>query len=168
MQVAIRVNGGTEIGYGHLVRSAALAVNLLARDNTVTVATTTPERLRRYSRRRSTHRTPVKKRSRTARHVACSRSSRDRIHECARSRHCISACSARSRPLAVPRDDLRHTIYADLFINGTCALPTLTTRSRESHPNHVLELTTCCCGERFGSVQLKSHHGVSSRSVPSL
>jgi UDP-2,4-diacetamido-2,4,6-trideoxy-beta-L-altropyranose hydrolase len=43
MDVAIRVEGGSQIGYGHLMRSGALAEELLSREHIVTVATTTPE-----------------------------------------------------------------------------------------------------------------------------
>lgn len=42
MHVALRVDGGPEIGYGHLIRTGALAAELLERGNTLTVATTTP------------------------------------------------------------------------------------------------------------------------------
>jgi spore coat polysaccharide biosynthesis predicted glycosyltransferase SpsG len=42
MHVVIRADGGPEIGYGHLMRTGALATELLDRDATLTVATTTP------------------------------------------------------------------------------------------------------------------------------
>lgn len=42
MHVALRVDGGPEIGFGHLIRSGALAEELLTCDHTLTVATTTP------------------------------------------------------------------------------------------------------------------------------
>lgn len=42
-EIVLRVDGGPEIGYGHLVRSSALAEELLTAGHTVTVATTTPE-----------------------------------------------------------------------------------------------------------------------------
>jgi len=43
MHLSIRADGGHDIGYGHFVRSNALAEELLKRDHTVTVATTTPQ-----------------------------------------------------------------------------------------------------------------------------
>lgn len=43
MHVAIRADGGTEIGYGHIVRTSAIAVEALKRNNQVTYVTTTPE-----------------------------------------------------------------------------------------------------------------------------
>jgi spore coat polysaccharide biosynthesis predicted glycosyltransferase SpsG len=46
MHAAIRADGGGEIGYGHLVRTGAVAEVLLDRGHAVTYATTTPERVR--------------------------------------------------------------------------------------------------------------------------
>jgi UDP-2,4-diacetamido-2,4,6-trideoxy-beta-L-altropyranose hydrolase len=43
MHFVIRADGSREIGYGHLIRSGALAEELLERGHTVTVATTTPD-----------------------------------------------------------------------------------------------------------------------------
>ncbi|MFC7058373.1 UDP-2,4-diacetamido-2,4,6-trideoxy-beta-L-altropyranose hydrolase [Halovenus salina] len=43
MKLVIRADGGPEIGYGHLVRSGALAGALLSQGHDVTYATTTPE-----------------------------------------------------------------------------------------------------------------------------
>lgn len=43
MEIAIRADGGPEIGYGHLVRTGALASELLASGDGVTYVTTTPE-----------------------------------------------------------------------------------------------------------------------------
>lgn len=46
MEIAIRAEGGQRIGYGHLVRTGALAEELLGRGIDVTYATTTPEAVR--------------------------------------------------------------------------------------------------------------------------
>ncbi|MCU4974985.1 UDP-2,4-diacetamido-2,4,6-trideoxy-beta-L-altropyranose hydrolase [Halobacteria archaeon AArc-m2/3/4] len=43
MKVAIRADGGPELGYGHLVRTGALATELLRRDINTTYITTTPK-----------------------------------------------------------------------------------------------------------------------------
>lgn len=43
MHLAIRADGGSTIGYGHLVRSSALATEFLSRGHEVTFATQTPE-----------------------------------------------------------------------------------------------------------------------------
>jgi UDP-2,4-diacetamido-2,4,6-trideoxy-beta-L-altropyranose hydrolase len=42
MHLAIRADGGPEIGYGHLIRSNSIAEELITRDHEVTAATTTP------------------------------------------------------------------------------------------------------------------------------
>lgn len=44
--IVIRADGGPEIGYGHLVRTGALATELLDCGHEVTYATTTPEQVR--------------------------------------------------------------------------------------------------------------------------
>ncbi|SDF04387.1 Spore coat polysaccharide biosynthesis protein SpsG, predicted glycosyltransferase [Halorubrum xinjiangense] len=46
MDIVVRADGGPEIGYGHLVRTGALASELLDRGHEVTYATTTPEHVR--------------------------------------------------------------------------------------------------------------------------
>lgn len=45
MHVVIRADGGRKIGYGHLVRTGALAAEFLRRGHRVTYATTTPEQI---------------------------------------------------------------------------------------------------------------------------
>jgi len=46
MHVAVRADGGPSLGYGHLVRTSALATQLLAAGHEVTYATTTPDSIR--------------------------------------------------------------------------------------------------------------------------
>ncbi|MFC7071594.1 PseG/SpsG family protein [Halovenus rubra] len=43
LSITIRVDGGPEIGYGHLIRSNSLTEKFLSREQAVTIATTTPE-----------------------------------------------------------------------------------------------------------------------------
>lgn len=43
IHLVVRVDGGLHIGYGHLVRSGAIAQEILAQGGRVTVATTTPD-----------------------------------------------------------------------------------------------------------------------------
>jgi Spore coat polysaccharide biosynthesis protein, predicted glycosyltransferase len=43
MDLAIRVDGGAKIGYGHLIRSGVLAEEFLSHNHTVTITTTTPQ-----------------------------------------------------------------------------------------------------------------------------
>lgn len=46
MRLAIRADGGPDIGYGHLIRTGALAERVLSRGHPVTYATSTPESVR--------------------------------------------------------------------------------------------------------------------------
>lgn len=124
--VVIRADGGPQIGYGHLIRSAALADELQQRGATVTVATTTPTPAREVFPAETT---VVDLPSRddpepfvgwletTATDVvftdsypvdtAYQRAVRDQV------------------PLAVLQDDARHAICADLFVNGNLYGPDL-------------------------------------------
>lgn len=126
MHLAIRADGGPEIGYGHLVRSNALAEEFHSRDHEVTVATTTPQPARsvfpdaveviEFPSRGDpepflnwldknqpdavfTDSYPVD--------TEYQRAIRDRV------------------PLAVLQDDDRHAVCADLFINGNLYAPDL-------------------------------------------
>jgi len=48
MRVGIRADGGPELGYGHLVRTGALAAELLSRRHSVVYLTSTPEPVREF------------------------------------------------------------------------------------------------------------------------
>ena len=126
MHLTIRADGGSQIGYGHLVRTAAIAREFLDEDHKVTYATTTPE---------------------TAREVCpegievttlCSRSDPNPFLKWIRDNHpdaaLIDAYPADTEyqqrinervPLAVYTDDARHTICADVLINGNLYAPDL-------------------------------------------
>jgi UDP-2,4-diacetamido-2,4,6-trideoxy-beta-L-altropyranose hydrolase len=126
MHLAIRADGGPKLGYGHLVRSNALAEEFRSRDNKVTVSTTTPQSARSVFPDTAeiielpsrgdpepflnwldanqpdavfTDSYPVD--------TEYQREVRDRI------------------PLAVLQDDNRHAVCADLFINGNLYAPDL-------------------------------------------
>lgn len=126
MHLAIRADGGPELGYGHLFRSNALAEEFRSRDNKVTVSTTTPQSARSVFPDTAeiielpsrgdpepflnwldanqpdavfTDSYPVD--------TEYQRAVRDRV------------------PLAVLQDDDRHAVCADLFINGNLYAPDL-------------------------------------------
>lgn len=126
MHLAIRADGGPKLGYGHLIRSNALAEEFRSRDNKVTVSTTTPQSARSVFPDTAeiiglpsrgdpepflnwldanqpdavfTDSYPVD--------TEYQRAVRDRI------------------PLAVLQDDDRHAVCADLFINGNLYAPDL-------------------------------------------
>jgi len=126
MHLTIRADGGSQIGYGHLVRTSAIAREFLDEDHKVTYATTPPE---------------------TAKEVCpegvevttlCSRSDPSPFLEWIRDKHpdaaLIDAYPADTEyqqrinervPLAVYTDDARHTICADVLINGNLYAPNL-------------------------------------------
>jgi spore coat polysaccharide biosynthesis predicted glycosyltransferase SpsG len=124
--LTIRADGGPEIGYGHLIRSNALGEKILSRDYAITVTTTTPQAAR------SIFPDTVKIAQLPSRgdpdpfvdwldankpdavftdsypiDTEYQRTVRDRV------------------PLAVLQDDDRHTVCADLFVNGNLYAPDL-------------------------------------------
>lgn len=126
MHVALRADGGPQIGYGHLIRSAALAEQLLAAGHTVALSTTTPT---------------------TAEEVfpdvvdICELPSRgdpdpfvtqidtldpDIVFTDSYPVDTDYQRAIRERvPLAVLQDDARHAVCADLFVNGNLYAPDL-------------------------------------------
>lgn len=119
MHFVIRADGGPDIGYGHLIRSNSLVEELLTRDVETTVATTTPEAAQ------SVFPEAVK---------IVELSSRcdpepllewldlrrpDGVFTDAYPVDIEYQRAIRNRcPLAVLQDDNRHTVCADLFVNG--------------------------------------------------
>lgn len=124
--IVIRADGGPEIGYGHLIRSNALAEEFLGRNHELTVATTTPQSAQSVfhdavdvielpSRSNSdpfvdwlnANQPDAVFTDSYAVDTAYQRAIRDRV------------------PLAVLQDDDRHTVCADLFVNGNLYAPDL-------------------------------------------
>ncbi|MDL0131504.1 UDP-2,4-diacetamido-2,4,6-trideoxy-beta-L-altropyranose hydrolase [Halobacterium salinarum] len=119
MHVVIRADGGPEIGYGHLVRSNALAEEILSREHKASIATTTPR--------------PAESMFPDASEIIelPSRSDPDPfIDQLGPVQPDIVFTDAypvdteyqraiRSEvPLAVLQDDARHAVCADVFVNG--------------------------------------------------
>lgn len=119
VHLIIRADGGPDIGYGHLIRSGALAEKLCTQGHTVTIATTTP--------------TPAQSVvSQTANTVTLpSRSDPEPFIEWldtvnpnvvftdAYPVDTTYQRAIRGRvPLAVLQDDARHPVCANLFVNG--------------------------------------------------
>jgi UDP-2,4-diacetamido-2,4,6-trideoxy-beta-L-altropyranose hydrolase len=127
MWVVIRADGGPEIGYGHLVRTGALAEAVLERGHDVTCATTTPEIAR------SVHPDPVTVlsldpdderetfpawvRDEQPEVVLTDSYEIDTPYQ--------RALTSTTRPLVVVLDDTRHTICADVLVNGNVYAPEL-------------------------------------------
>jgi UDP-2,4-diacetamido-2,4,6-trideoxy-beta-L-altropyranose hydrolase len=126
MHVVFRVDGGSQIGYGHLIRSSALAAELQNRKHTITVATTTPEQAQEVFPGRTT---TVDLPSRAEPEPFLSyldTESTDAVFTDAYPIDTIYQQMIRDRvPLAVLQDDARHAVCADLFTNGNLYAPGL-------------------------------------------
>jgi UDP-2,4-diacetamido-2,4,6-trideoxy-beta-L-altropyranose hydrolase len=119
MQIAIRADGGPDIGYGHLTRSSALAREVFERGHTVTVATTTPTVARNVFPPETTT-AALSSRGDPQPFVEWLESTNpDLVFTDAYPVDTAYQASVRDRvPLVVLQDDDRHTICADLFVNG--------------------------------------------------
>lgn len=127
MHVAIRADGGPDIGYGHLVRTGALAQRLLDEGHRVTYATRQPETLadvcpaavdRVSLDPQEDHRAFVEWLETTEPEVVITDS-----YEVDMTRQ--GDIADRTSRLAVILDDARYTIRADILINGNVYAPDL-------------------------------------------
>lgn len=134
MYVVMRADGGPKIGYGHLVRTGALASELLAQGHEVIYMTTTPEHVREvcpdgvdtvtiFSREDPT---PVREFTRGHADVTVV-DSYLADGEYQRELRTVT-------PLAVIADDTRHRIAADILINGNLYAPELTYQTIGEEP----------------------------------
>lgn len=139
MHLTVRADGGSEIGFGHLVRTSAIANEILARNNQVTYATTTPEAVRQVA--------PDEVEIVTLR----SRENPDPfINWLQKAQPDIVFTDAypvdtayqqavrRQTPLAVLADDTRYKICADLLINGNLYANDLEYEFTEPLPDRLL------------------------------
>lgn len=119
MHLAIRADGGPEIGYGHLIRSKSLVEEMQTRDFETTVATTKPESaLSVFSN--GVEIIELSSRGASEAFVEWLDSNRpDVVFTDAYPVDTEYQRSIRNRaPLAVLQDDNRHAVCADLFVNG--------------------------------------------------
>jgi len=126
MHVVIRADGGPEIGYGHLIRSGALANELHSRGHTITVATTTPQpAIAVFPDGVTTIELPS--RSDPDPFVEWIDTAKpDIVFTDAYPVDTAYQQAVRQRvPLAVLQDDARHAVCADLFVNGNLYAPDL-------------------------------------------
>jgi len=126
MDVVLRVDGGPQIGYGHLIRSGALADELHSRGHTITVATTTPQPA-----------TAVFPDGVTTVELSSRADPDPFIEWLDAARPDIVFTDAypvdtayqqavrQHAPLAVLEDDARHAVCADLLVNGNLYAPDL-------------------------------------------
>ena len=125
MYVVVRADGGPEIGYGHLVRTGALASELLDRGHQVTYATTTPEHVREVC--------PADVDTVTI----PSREDPEPVRELIRDHADVTVVDSYLAdgtyqeqlgdvsPLVVIADDTRHRIAANVLVNGNLYAPDL-------------------------------------------
>jgi UDP-2,4-diacetamido-2,4,6-trideoxy-beta-L-altropyranose hydrolase len=118
MQTVIRADGGPDIGYGHLVRTGALAEELLGRGHDVTYATVTPDAVREVCPG-SVGTVSLSSKTDSNEFVEELQSLPDLA--VLDSYHADGQYQRRVRrqvPLAVVSDDTRHSVCADVLVNG--------------------------------------------------
>lgn len=127
MHVVLRADGGPEIGYGHLVRSGALAETLLNRGHAVTFATTTPKHVTDVCPDAvATVQLPSRDNPRPFTEWLDSVTP-DAVFTDAYPVDTDYQLAIRHRvPLVVLQDDARHAVCADMFVNGNLYAPNLT------------------------------------------
>jgi UDP-2,4-diacetamido-2,4,6-trideoxy-beta-L-altropyranose hydrolase len=139
MHVAIRADGGSGIGYGHLVRSRALTEALLTRGHEVTVATTTPDPAQSIFPD-SVESVSLPSRSDPEPFVEwLDTTPPDLVFTDSYPVDTAYQQVIRERvPLAVLQDDTRHAVCADLLLNGNLYATDLDYTFRGSPPELCL------------------------------
>ncbi|PHQ38149.1 UDP-2,4-diacetamido-2,4,6-trideoxy-beta-L-altropyranose hydrolase [Halorubrum persicum] len=118
MYVAVRADGGPEIGYGHLVRTGALSSELLARGHGVAYVTTTPAHVREVcpdgvdTVTISSREDPTPVREFTRDHADIT------VLDSYLADAMYQQQLREATPLVVVADDTRHRISADVLVNG--------------------------------------------------
>jgi spore coat polysaccharide biosynthesis predicted glycosyltransferase SpsG len=124
MTVVIRVDGGPEIGYGHLIRSSALCEEIITAGQTVTVATATPESTRAIFPDTVALVDLPSRGDPTPFVEWLETTAADVVFTDAYPVDTAYQQAVRKRaPLAVLQDDAQHAVCADLFINGNLYAP---------------------------------------------
>jgi len=126
MHVAFRADGGPQIGYGHLIRSAALAEQLLTAGHTVALSTTTPTTAEEvFPAAVDIFELPTRG-DPDPFLTQIDTVSPDIVFTDSYPVDTDYQRAIRDRaPLAVLQDDARHPVCADLFVNGNLYAPDL-------------------------------------------
>jgi spore coat polysaccharide biosynthesis predicted glycosyltransferase SpsG len=139
MHLTIRADGGPEIGYGHLVRTGALAGEMLRHGHRITYATTTPDHVADVCPD-GVETLQLPSRSDVSPLI-------DRLHEIGADAVLADSYPVddsyqravrNSVPLAVVSDDTRHPICADALVNGNLYARTLDYEIRGDEPVRCL------------------------------
>jgi len=143
MRVGIRADGGPKLGYGHLIRSRALSEELLSRGHTITVATTTPGEAGEIFPN-AVEKVALPSRDNPGPFVEWIDANQpDVVFTDAYPVDTEYQQAIRERvPLAVLQDDARHTVCADLFINGNLYAKNLDYEFIDPQP-------ACCLGTEY-------------------
>lgn len=138
MHIVVRADGCPEIGYGHLVRTGALAAELLDRNHDVTYATTTPEHVREVCP------------NDVEIVILPSRDDPAPAREFVREHADVTVLDSyladseyqqelrMVAPLVVIADDTRHQVAADVLVNGNLYAPELTYETIGEEPKRCL------------------------------
>ena len=138
MHVVIRADGGPKIGYGHLVRTGALASELLDRNHDVTYATTTSEHVREVCPDTvDTVTLPSRDDPEPAREFVSDHADVVVVDSYLADGKYQQELRAVA-PLVVIADDTRHQIAADALVNGNLYAPELTYDTIGEEPKQYL------------------------------
>lgn len=140
MHAVVRVDGGPQIGYGHLIRSNALTEEFLSRDHRVAIATTTPQTAQSIFPE-TVEITELPSRGDPEPFVDwVTANSPDAVFTDSYPVDTDYQRAIRNQvPLAVLQDDDRHAVCADLFINGNLYAPDLEYEFVGNDPELCLE-----------------------------
>jgi UDP-2,4-diacetamido-2,4,6-trideoxy-beta-L-altropyranose hydrolase len=159
MHIVIRVDGGPDIGYGHLMRGSAVAQCALEAGDAVTVATTTPDHVRKVFDG-SVRTMPLSSRDDPSQVATLfTDASPDVVFTDSYAVDTEYQRRIRQRgELAVLQDDARHAVCADVFVNGNLYAEDLDYEFVGPEPE-------LCFGARFAPLR-KELADVSSNEPP--
>lgn len=135
MRLCIRADGGPSIGYGHLVRTGAIAERAIERGHEVTYATTTPDRVREVCPS-AVGTTTLPDRGDPSPFVEWVKKERpDVVFTDAYPVDTGYQRAVRERvPLVVYQDDASHAVRADALVNGNLYASTLEYKFDDCQP----------------------------------
>ena len=139
MEIIVRVDGGSDIGFGHIVRTTAIAQSAIQRGAEVTYATTTPDSVGSVAPNDATIRTLPSRDNPEPFLQQLEEIRPDVVLADAYPIDTAYQWAIRDNvPLAVLSDDTRHTICADLLINGNLYAEELNYEFEREEPQLLL------------------------------
>jgi spore coat polysaccharide biosynthesis predicted glycosyltransferase SpsG len=158
VHLVIRADGGPEIGYGHLVRTGALAELALERGHSITCVTTTPKAAHSvYSENTSIlSLQPENERDEFLEWISTERPDAVLTDSYAIGTPYQRSLRNVSSRLGVVLDDTRHTVCADILINGNVYAPTLEYEYQGNEPDWCLGLDYLLLREKIRTLAQES------------